>query len=421
MENLLTSMSFWGIAAVFATTSQVVWEYVRYSIRSNSKIPVTSVVTLTQKSLSLVETHYKSLSIFFLSLLTLLVLDSWILPTIRPITYFTILIGAFTYAIKCAIDSWLSESYPNQFNSFLAVILDGKNPSQVITLVLSTSSILLLLICYQSILTWTPNLIYNLFAAYALGSSFIQLIFSLSKTPEADSKIADDNFLIHADRKEILTGAVIACVLLGSTFIDIQAFHSQFNGLGGLFLPLALALSGTLVSATSAIVIRLASKQSSQQTLFAEKLVTTLVMILISFIGVKFFLPQVWVFGTTEYSAIQVFYAAQVGLICGLVISKLIHLYEMAEKIFIEYLYLKSYRITAIDKAVHNSLRVFSSVIPLVLLIGAFLLAYHWVGLYGVCIAIVAMQANLRTELSSEVAELEKLIIRSRKIFSSIS
>jgi hypothetical protein len=55
--------------------------------------------------------------------------------------------------------------------------------------------------------------------------------------------------------------------------------------------------------------------------------------------------------------------------------------------------------------------------VPLVLLIGAFLFAYQWVGLYGLCIAVVAMQANLRTELSTEVAELEKLVLRSKKIF----
>ncbi len=414
-------MSFWGIAAVFATTSQVVWEYVRGSIRSKSKIPVTKVVTLTHKSLSLVEAHYKSLSISFLSLLILLVLDSWILPNARPVTYFTVLIGAFTYAIKCVFDSWLKENYSNQVRSLLAVVLEGKNPSNVITLFFSTISLLALFIGYQSILNWTPYLVFNLFAAYALGSSIIQLLFSISNESEDTSTSVDNSFLISNDRMELLVGGVIACVLLGTTFIDLQAFHSQFNGLGGLFLPIVLTLSGTLLSAASTTFMRLISGQSSQQTLFAEKLVTTLIMIMISFVGVKFFLPQVWVFGTTEYSAIQVFYAAQVGLICGLLISKLIHLYEMAEKIFVEYLYLKSYRVSAIDKAMHNALRIFSAVLPLILLISAFLLAYQWVGLYGVCIAIVTMQANLRTELSSEVAELEKLIVRSRKIFSPIS
>jgi Na+/H+-translocating membrane pyrophosphatase len=158
-------------------------------------------------------------------------------------------------------------------------------------------------------------------------------------------------------------------------------------------------------------------KLKVQQVLFAEKLVTTLWMIIASFCWVRLLLPTTWVSGTREYMAIEVFYAAQSGLICGLIISKLIQLYEKVEKIFLEYLYLKAYRVSVLDRLILNGVRVFSTMLPLLLLITAFLLAYQWVGLYGVCVAVLAMQSNLRTELSVEVAELEKLILRSKKVF----
>lgn len=182
-------------------------------------------------------------------------------------------------------------------------------------------------------------------------------------------------------------------------------------------MPLVLAFSGILLSGASGLFIKRVFGENFRHTLLAEKLASTLLMMIVSYLCVQVLLPKVWVFGTQEYEATQVFYAAQAGLICGLLISKLIQVYEALEKIMLEYLYLKAYRLSLVDKAIHTGLRILSSAVPLFLLIAAFLLAYHWVGLYGLCIAVVAMQANLRTQLSTEIAELEKLILRSQKTF----
>jgi K(+)-stimulated pyrophosphate-energized sodium pump len=265
-------------------------------------------------------------------------------------------------------------------------------------------------------MVWSPYLVLNFFATYSLGISSIALLYGIMPVAYIPNRLSNAS-IISDDRTDALSGAVIATALLGVTFLDLPSFQKQLSGLGGILLPLVLAFSGILLSEASGLFIKRVFGKNFPHPILAEKLASTLLMIIASYLCVQVFLPEVWVFGTQEYESIQVFYAAQTGLICGLLISKLIQVYETLEKIMLEYLYLKAYRLSLIDKVIHNCLRILSSAVPLVLLIAAFLLAYHWVGLYGLCIAVVAMQANLRTQLSMEIAELEKLILRSQKTF----
>jgi K(+)-stimulated pyrophosphate-energized sodium pump len=417
MENLLTSMSFWGMAAIIATTSQLVWEHVRGSIRTEGRGKIAQVTSLSYQSLSFLDRHYKSFTLSVISLFGVLFLNNWVIPAAKPLSYLIIFTGALSYAVSMWVGQWISAYQTRYPKSFLNLLFEGKQPRYVITLLLGMAGLLPLLSFFQLEMAWSSYMVFNLFAAYSLGISSIALLDGIFADKSRTNLAPSTNTLISADRTDALSGAVLATALLGITFIDLQSFQKQFNGLGGVLLPIILALSGTLLSGVGSLLIRLGFGKNLKQTAFAEKLASTLLMIIASYVCVQVFLPKVWVFGTQEYEAIQVFYAAQAGLICGLLISKLIHIYEQVEKIFIEYLYLKAYRISFVDKMIHNCLRIFSSAVPLVLLIGAFLLAYHWVGLYGLCIAVVAMQANLRTELSTEVAELEKLVLRSKKIF----
>jgi K(+)-stimulated pyrophosphate-energized sodium pump len=417
MENLLTSMSFWGIAAVAATTSRLIWEYVRASVRSEKKI--NKVSAISQQSLSFLDTHHKSFTIFLISALTVVALNIWVIPNAKPLTYFTVLAGGLMYAVASLLGYWINQNQIQNPHSFLAALFEGKDSRNVTHLLCGLGGFLLLIFYFQSTIEWTAEIVFNLFASYTLGVSSIALLYSVlpSHFQLTYFRFSKSRNLVSSDRTDALSGAVLATALLGTTFIDLQAFQKTFHGLGSILLPLVLAFGGVILSGVSGVAIRLWLRKDARQIVFAEKLATTLLMVITSYVLVRLCLPKTWVFGTQEYQAIQVFYAAQIGLICGLIISKLIHWYEMLEKVFLEYLYLKAYQVSFLDKAIHNGLRIFSAVVPLILLIAAFLLAYRWVGLYGVCIAIVAMQANLRTELSTEVAEMEKLILRSKKIF----
>ena len=415
MENLLTSLSFWGIAAIVATTFQLFWE----SVRTESKLPLIDVASLTQHSTSLFSTHHKSFVILLFCLTGLWALHYWALPNAQTITYALALAGATSYGLAYGISHWL-KAYAHRIFSLPSRAFANSHPFHLTHLLLGVSCLLLMLLGYQSQLAWTPYLIINVFGAYLLGSSCVHLILQLIgsfKDDQSSALAAQPSFLLSIDRLDALTGAAFATALLGGLFVNSQAFSSQFHGLGGILLPLVLPLTGTILSGLSLFIAKMLPKLKVQQVLFAEKLVTTLWMIIASFCWVRLLLPTTWVSGTREYRAIEVFYAAQSGLICGLIISKLIQLYEKVEKIFLEYLYLKAYRVSVLDRLILNGVRVFSTMLPLLLLITAFLLAYQWVGLYGVCVAVLAMQSNLRTELSAEVAELEKLILRSKKLF----
>ena len=76
MENLVTNMSFWGIAAIIATTGQLIWEY----FSAKGRIQVAKVASLSHQSRSLFEHHYKSFTLISVGVLALLALNIWVLP-----------------------------------------------------------------------------------------------------------------------------------------------------------------------------------------------------------------------------------------------------------------------------------------------------------------------------------------------------
>jgi Na+/H+-translocating membrane pyrophosphatase len=418
MENLVTNMSFWGTAALLATTCQLIWEY----FRAKGRIQVAKVATLSHQSRSFFEHHYKVFTLIIGCVLVLIALNLWILPNMFHVVLICAITGALMRTLALLLGNLLTEGYikravnqllPKRFQTFF---INNSNPVNAVTLLLSAGGLLFLLFSYQHKLVWTPYVVLNIFTAYAIGNCTLTLVFEAFLDNFSPQSVEVPE-LLNTDRLEALSGAIIATSLLGATFTDLQAFSVQFNGLGGVLLPLAIVLAGMVVSGVSALLTKLFVSKTNQQTLFAEKLTATLVMVIISYWLINTFLPEFWVFGTHEYTATEVFYAAQAGLMSGLIISKIVQLYEMAEVKFIRYLSGKAFRISVLDKALHTGLRIFSAVVPLVLLIASILLAYQLVGLYGMCISVVAMQSNLRTELSSEVAELEKLVKRSKKIF----
>ena len=421
MENLLNNVSFWGIAAVIATASRLMWEYVRSYIRSESRLQAVNVARLSNQSRSLRDTHYKPFTLGVLCALVLLLL-SWTVPGITAVTASTVLFGALLYTLISVAGSILHQARATQATQWSVwkrglAFTEGKNPSNVLLLLIGLVGLIFLFFYYQPILVWTPYLVLNVLAAFVLGNSLAHLAFLfLANINRAVDQPPTTSLLIGDDRMDILSGAVVATALVGAIFTNLRAFQAQFGGLGGVLLPFAIALSGVLISVISALVVRWVLKKRTHQTLFTEKIATTLVMIVAVFVWTRVFLPPTWVFGSREYSGLHVFYAAQIGLVSGLVISRVIHWYESIEKLFLVYLNLKRYRISVLDKVIHNGVRMFSAVVPLVSLISLFLLAHEWVGLYGFCVAVVAMQSNLRTELATEVAELEKLVLKSKQL-----
>ncbi|MBC7920180.1 MAG: sodium/proton-translocating pyrophosphatase [Ferruginibacter sp.] len=422
MENLLNNVSFWGVAAVVATAARLVWEHVRGYVHSESLLQANHTARL-RPSRSLRDTHYKPFTLGLLCAFVLVVLNGWMVPGITAVTCSTVLVGASLHTLAFVAGRILHQvraegvARPNVWKKGLAA-LEGKNPLNALSLLIGLAGLVFLFFYYQPTLGWTPYLVLNVLAAFILGKvlvHFFFLFFFNGDYSDVGQQPAT-SLLIGNDRMDTLSGSIAATALLGATFTNLGAFQTQFNGLGGVLLPFAIALSGVLVSGASGSVVRLVLPKETHQTLFAEKLATTLVMIVVAFVWTRAFLPPVWVFGSREYSALHVFYAAQIGLISGLVISRMIQWYESIEKLFLVYLDLKLYRISVLDKVIHNGVRLFSAAVPLVSLIALFLLAHEWVGLYGFGVAIAAMQSNLRTELAAEVAELEKLVLRSKRL-----
>jgi Na+/H+-translocating membrane pyrophosphatase len=96
----------------------------------------------------------------------------------------------------------------------------------------------------------------------------------------------------------------------------------------------------------------------------------------------------------------HVFYAAQAGIIAGLLTNKVIKGYNALHRKYFSYLAKKSFRVNLMDSVFHFIVNSFSALLPVVLIMFSILFSYQLVGLYGIVIALIAMLANLSTQLT---------------------
>lgn len=403
----MTSISFWGFAAILATTLRITWEF----FRIKSKREAARVAsTFSQIHQSLFQFNSKLVIVAVVSGLIVLLLHISSFSTLFSFTFTAFLVGAFTIATSNFLNQTIhSHSHLIPILKSLRPFFGEKSAFSLGTIFLGSLGILFVFLHYSSSLQWDTYLVLDLLSAYIFGGSIITLLLQETTAANNDYVKNAENSLVSADRLDILMGVVLATALLGTTFTNLEAFSSQVSGLGAVILPIILALLGSFISSSSATFMK-DTQAKHPYFIFIEKFAITLLLILTSYYCITTLLPETWVAGGKEFSRIQVFYAAQAGLITGLITSKLIYAYDIMEKKFVHYLYNKAFRISILDRALHTGFRVFYGIAPLLLLIGAILLAYDLVGLYGVCITIVAMLSNFRTELSAEIAELEKLI-----------
>ena len=172
MENLVTNMSFWGTAALLATTCQLVWEY----FRSNGRIQVAKVASLSHQSRSFFKHHYKAFTLITTCILVLLALNLWVLPNMFHIVLVCAITGALMRTLSLLIGNLLMEGhikmavhqlFPKRFES---IFVDNRNPVKAVTLFLSAGGLLLLLLFFRHELIWTPYVVLNIFTAYTLGN-----------------------------------------------------------------------------------------------------------------------------------------------------------------------------------------------------------------------------------------------------------
>jgi hypothetical protein len=298
----------------------------------------------------------------------------------------------------------------NKTYKAIRIILDEKHINNGGTLFICLVSLLLVLINYQTGYSWNAYTVLSLAASFAIGASGLLLcmhLYEFSGNHAADIsdsqpvKSVTCSKILSNDRFDTLTGTLVAAMLLGTTMCDISAFQKLSIPASPLILPLALSIAGVGISSFTATLAKIKGWKKDPAAYLSEKMVSALLMITAAFAITQYLLPSFWVCNGTEYTSMQVFYAAQAGIIGGLLTNKVVQGYHALHRKYFSYLAKKSFRVSIMDSIFHFIINTISTLLPVVLIMLSILFSYELVGLYGIVIALIAMLANLSTQLTT--------------------
>jgi K(+)-stimulated pyrophosphate-energized sodium pump len=205
-----------------------------------------------------------------------------------------------------------------------------------------------------------------------------------------------------ADLFESYVGSIIGTMVLGAAFYT--TFQSQglddLHGLSAVLLPLVLAGVGILTSITGTFFVKVKDGGDPHRALNMGEWGSAAILLVLTYLIIKFMLPATWTDGDFEYTSNGVFFAILFGLAAGLGIGMITERYTGTGTGPVKSIVNQSVTGPATNIIAGLGVGMLSTTIPILIIAVAIVGAYQMAALYGIAIAAVGMLSNTGIQLA---------------------
>ncbi len=179
-----------------------------------------------------------------------------------------------------------------------------------------------------------------------------------------------------ADLFESYVGSIIAAMTIG-----ILLF-----GIPGVLLPMLIAGGGIVASIIGTFFVRTDEKSNPMKALNTGTFVAATIMVLIAYFAVRYILPA---------ESFSVFWALIAGLIAGTAIGKITEYYTSEEYSPVKSIAKASLTGPATNIIAGLGVGMASTLLPIIFICAAIMIAFFTGGIYGIALAAVGMLATI--------------------------